>query len=172
MLISRNAGSTVFCCYLMIEGKKQKTTATKNPNNTTKQHCPFPVPGKLFIKPLQSLWSTACVLGSDVNLQTRACSSFLGSPSCKGAWLICCSYVTSIYNFKSFLLWVLFAFSFVLFPCLLASLLLYVLHRVMLREKKIRHVVWLKVFIFSCSLFLWNAEGNNSYYKPQLFCWK
>lgn len=50
MLISRNASFTVFHCYIMIEVKKQTATTT-NPNNTTKQHCPFPVPGKPFIKP-------------------------------------------------------------------------------------------------------------------------
>lgn len=88
------------------------------------------------------------------------------------ACMTCCSHVTSICNLKSFLMWMPFALYFMLFPyvCWLHCCRMFCIGSC--SRKNLRHVVWLRVFIFPPSLFLWNAERNSICCKPQLFSWK
>lgn len=97
MLLSRNASSAVFHCYLMLREKKKIKLSKK-------RNCPFPILRKPFIKLWVALWSILCVLGSYLNLQTRVCFQFLGSRSCKRACLTYCSHVALICSFQSFLI--------------------------------------------------------------------
>lgn len=148
MLLSRNASIAVFNGYLVREGKKKKKTK-KIPTLS------FSCSQKAFHQALScNDYKVHCVSWKAILIFKKelASNSWEALAIKEHAWR--CSHVTTICNFKSFLMWVPFALSFMLFAhvCWLHHCCMFCIGSCW--GKNLRHVVWLKVLIFSPFSFL------------------